>query len=122
MSVDRAVSLLINAARVSPPLRDAVREVEDEMEGLRQEVRKFQAWIYERIDHTDPESSCEWMCGKVCAGPCEGSQVGPTNGRSGDPMCDVCGGRGYVGPFSATHGAPCPTCGPAIGRIGADDE
>jgi hypothetical protein len=37
------------------------------------------------------------------------------NGRTGDPMCDVCGGRGYVGPFSATHGAPCPTCGPSSG-------
>ena len=32
-------------------------------------------------------------------------------GGSGDPMCDVCGGRGYVGTFSATHGAPCPCNG-----------
>ena len=35
MSADRALSLLFNAARVSPPLRDAVQEVEDEMNRLR---------------------------------------------------------------------------------------
>lgn len=29
---------------------------------------------------------------------------------AGKGRCEECEGRGYVGVFSATHGAPCPSC------------
>ena len=89
MSVDRALSLLVNAARVSPLLRDAVQEIETEIEELREDVRKHQAWIHAAVgdwDNADFDGAvdCEWLCQKVCAGPCEGIDVGPRNGSTSE--------------------------------------
>lgn len=65
------------------------------------------ALMAEHHDDWDMETVSEaaHICARAWADRFFGQDIG-----SGNPMCDVCGGRGYVGPFSATHGAACPTC------------
>lgn len=58
LPVDRALSLLVNAARVSPPLRDAVAVVEDEVRRLKAQVDRI------RCCTVDDESFC-MACGKT---------------------------------------------------------
>ena len=65
--VEGALNLLVNASRVSPPLRAAVQEVEDE-------IRRLRDALYEIIDlhqPAEPVPARRVTC--VICGPADGS-------------------------------------------------
>lgn len=60
MTVDGALSLLMNAARVSPPLRDAVLAVEGELDRLRRENAVWMHGVADAVERFgfDRDAAC----------------------------------------------------------------
>ena len=51
--VERALSLLVNASRVSPPLREAVFTVEAHLVGLRDDLIWYRQAFHKHVDEID---------------------------------------------------------------------